>query len=244
MRNYLDLLFKYFKKKIDYSINYYSKNVVLPNQNRKLSQFKTYPRFNEILLPANDDLDNDYIKLLKKRRSRRVFSNKKISLIEIGNLLKYSFGIYKNNRRYYPSGGALYPLECYLIALNSDLKKGVYHYFPLNNSLEFLWNLNEKMTKKLNFLMKFFNFKRPALIIIITSLFKRSAIKYGELATLFSLIESGHVGQNIYLLCEMLNIGCCAIGFSNNSIFEEILDINIEDEVICYSFVLGKNYEK
>ena len=244
MKNYLNFLFKYFKKKTDYTLDYYTNDYVLVNKNIKpISKFKTYPRFSEVFLP-NKELDSYYIQLLKKRRSKRIFSNKKISLIEISSLLKYSFGLSDKNKRYYPSAGALYPLECYLISLNSDLDKGVYHYFPLNHSLEFLWVLDEKKYKKIMFLLKFFNFLKPGVILIITSFFKRSAVKYGDLAAVFSLIESGHVGQNIYLLSEMLNLGCCALGFTNNSIFEEIIDIDNENEVICYGFVLGKLNER
>jgi SagB-type dehydrogenase family enzyme len=237
-----DWLFNNFKKKSDIIINYHNKNNKPINLNlKKISKFKSYPRFLEIFL-STKEIDNYYIKLLKHRRSRRTFAeDKKISFFEISFLLKYSFGLSNDNKkRFYPSAGALYPLECYLLSLNSELRRGVYHYFPLNHSLEFLWPINKKDNKKIKFLMKFLNFKNPGLILLITSFFKRNAVKYGDLSSYFSLIESGHVGQNIYLLSEMINLGCCAIGLANNSIFEDILDISDENETICYGFVLGK----
>jgi SagB-type dehydrogenase family enzyme len=212
----------------------------------KESYYKAYPRFDEIKLPQKLLLKQvSFDEILSKRKSNRVFSNEKITTSLLGTLLKYGAGLNPNHQtpfahRYYPSGGGRYPLEVYVVLLNGQLESGVYHYYPPNHSLEFLLPI-----KRLDYKSAFtpFNQKwtqKAGIILLITSVFKRSSIKYGENAYRFSLLEAGHMGQNISLLSAPLGLNCCAVAGYSSTYFEDLLGIDGVNESILYSFAIGK----
>lgn len=142
-------------------------------------------------------------------------------------------------RRPYPSAGAKYPLEIYLLVLkNSDLKKGLYHYNVLEHSLDVLVATitlddiqNIWMTQKW--------FKKASIIVIITMIPDRTTRKYGNKGLEFCLLEAGHLGQNIALYCEHLGIGCSSIGEFKKEKLIELLDINPDEEQPVYYLGLG-----
>ncbi|PJC45591.1 hypothetical protein CO037_00750, partial [Candidatus Pacearchaeota archaeon CG_4_9_14_0_2_um_filter_30_8] len=62
--------------------------------------------------------------------------------------------------------------------------------------------------------------------------------KYGLRAYPYSLIEAGHIGQNILLASSEIAIGACPVsGFVDKKV-KEILDL-IENEIPIYSISLG-----
>ena len=66
----------------------------------------------------------------------------------------------------------------------------------------------------------------------------RSAVKYGLRAYPYSLIEAGHIGQNICLKCAELGVGCCPVsGFVDEEIVK-LLDLT-EYELPVYSISIG-----
>src|SRR6056297_4358774 len=77
------------------------------------------------------------------RKSRRKFSDESLSLAELTYLLWATQGVRKKTDkitlRTVPSGGARHPLETYIFVQRVDgLKPGLYHYLPLDHSLELL----------------------------------------------------------------------------------------------------------
>ncbi|MEM4714245.1 MAG: SagB/ThcOx family dehydrogenase [Candidatus Nanoarchaeia archaeon] len=180
-----------------------------------------------------------FTKTLIHRRSRRKFSFRKLSINELSALLYFTAGIKEDGSRFYPSGGGRYPLELYLISLETELKKGLYHYYPPNHVLEKLIEI-----KELNFENIFTPYnqtwvKNAAIIFLVTAIFNRSAIKYGERAYRLILIEAGHIGQNFYLVSEALGLNCCAIAGINDVYIEKMLDIDGVKESLIYACALG-----
>jgi SagB-type dehydrogenase family enzyme len=51
-----------------------------------------------------------------------------------------------------------------------------------------------------------------SLIILITAVFERSTIKYGDRGYRFALLEAGHVAQNINLVANALGLGSINLG--------------------------------
>lgn len=211
-------------------------------KNWKTVYFKGYPRLDEIILPKPALSTKVSLKeALLKRKSTRIFSNKPLSINTLGALLFYCAGM-KNNKspfygRFYPSGGARYPLEVYIVSLNTGLPKAIYHYYLKNHSLEKLLTF-----KKINFSKYFINqklFSRAACIIIITAVFKRNTIKYGDRGYRLVLLEAGHLAQNFYLLSTALNVACCALdGYADNEV-NKLLDIDGVTESVVYALALG-----
>lgn len=208
--------------------------------------FKEYPRFDVIKLPRKFSKSKMNIeKSIEKRRSRRNFNGKPVSLRELSKLLYYSSGItfwdkdLNKTRRAYPSGGARYPLEVYLLVLKgSGIKQGLYHYNVKRHALEEL--LQGNYNKEFYYLYKGQGIKGISAVFIITSIISRSSVKYGELAKTFELLEAGHVGENIYLLSESMGLGCCAIGWYDKKGLNKLLDVDGEYESVVHLVAVGK----
>ena len=105
----------------------------------------------------------------------------------------------------------------------------------MDNSLEQV--LSKDLNQDIN---KFFggSITNPAGGIILTSSIRRSETKYGIHAYRFSMIEAGHIGQNISLIASNINIGCCMLGGFENDFITNLLDLP-EEEIPVYSIALG-----
>jgi len=208
--------------------------------------FKTYPRLdrinlNDIELPANK-----LTEILRKRRSTRQFSGLSVSKDELFYLLFSSCGLisFKKNvdetRRPYPSAGARYPLEVYPLILHCEgIKRGLYHYNVKENYLELL--LDKDLSK---WLIKSTGGEKwitnAAVVFIITGVFDRTRIKYGDRGYRYALIEAGHLGQNICLLATELNLGNCPLGGYIDERVNKLLDIDLQKESVLYLIAVGK----
>jgi len=213
----------------------------------KTTYYKTYARLPKINL-KHQEKNFDLFEAIRKRSSKREMSPNKLNLDELSLLLKYSCGITRRNkegdgRRAYPSGGARYPLEIYglLISPGRGLQPGFFHYNVANHQLEML--RQKKITKKDLEQIAVYEFVEDAsLIIFLTAVFWRTQNKYRQRGYRFVLIEAGHIGQNIHLVTEALNLKCCALGgfrISDEQI-EKLLGLDGVIESLVYTLVIGK----
>ncbi|MCL5730184.1 MAG: SagB/ThcOx family dehydrogenase [Candidatus Pacearchaeota archaeon] len=203
--------------------------------------YKTYPRFPKVSLskikPAGE-----LQRLLEKRKSFRDFVDCPISINRFERLLYFSLGIKENQeevqkKRFYPSAGARFPIEPYIIVNNiQNLERGVYHYSAKNNELEVMLKKDLRMDSSSFFGDDIAN-KNPN-FIVLTGVMSRTEVKYGINAYRFALLEAGHIGQNLYLLAEKEGLGCCAIGGFDNDSLSKLLDLT-EDEIPLYSLAIG-----
>ncbi len=211
----------------------------------KVIELKSYPRLQQIILPEPDKLDFSLGRSIVSRRSERQFVQKPISLRQLSNLLFYSAGIiekvgadWNKSRRAYPSGGARYPLEIYpVIFKGEDVEKGIYHYNVKKHGLEkllggdyrgeFLKIIGQEMINEANFLL------------LISAVFHRTIAKYKDRGYRLVLIEAGHLGQNISLVSNAIDLKTCALGGFLDDKCGELLDIDNDDESIIYVFACG-----
>lgn len=207
--------------------------------------FKTYPRL-EILKLNPKILKKGIGNIMIKRRSVRKYSKLPILKRDLEYLLYASGGLINNNyninksKRPYPSAGARYPLEIYPLVFNClGIEKGLYHYNLKQNSLESL--LKEDLR---SWLFKVTGgekwVKNVGITFIITGVFDRTRIKYGDRGYRYILIETGHLAQNIMLLATELGLGSCAIGGYIDNEVDKLLDINIQNENTLYLITIGK----
>lgn len=204
--------------------------------------FKSYPRMKKIDMDRFED-KGEFCRLLNGRESTREFNDSPIPFEKLNKILFYSFGIKnpevssEHTRRFYPSAGARYPIEAYLLNNNvEELNKGLYHYNCKSNELESLLEKDLSLESSQIFGEAY---KGNPNFIVINGVISRTEVKYGINAYRFALIESGHIGQNISLLAQKENLGCCALGGFDNDKLSKLLDINQEDEIPLYVFSLG-----
>ena len=201
---------------------------------------KSYPRLPSVKLPEVDRGNNEFEALLEHRGSHRNFSDSPLSLEEISKVIGACRIVdtkRKPEMRTYPSGGARFPVELYLVSYNvHGLKHGAYHYNIDENSLELL--LEQDLTVSRRELISPY-LENPAATIIFTSVIARSEVKYGLRAYPYSLIEAGHMGQNLQLAASEIGVGSCPVsGFVDDTV-KKILDLT-EDEIPIYSISIGK----
>jgi SagB-type dehydrogenase family enzyme len=173
---------------------------------------------------------------LNQRRSVRDYKRGPLSLEQISQLLWAASG--KNlYRRTFPSAGATYPLETYLVVGEVEgLEPGVYHYSSSRHSLEM--TKEQDVRKKLS---------RPALgqamieeaqvSIIIAADYDRTTGHYGQRGIRYVHMEVGHVGQNVSLQAISLSLGTVMIGAFRDKEVQEVLGIKEEP---LYIIPVGK----
>lgn len=208
--------------------------------------FKLYPRLKQLPLKYFSSDTNILLKTIRNRRSERQFKSYQITNSELAKLLLFSAGIitkqnsdWDQSRRAYPSAGARYPLETYLIILHAkDLNPGLYHYNIKQHSLELL--LDSQLSNKIVQITGQEWVKNASMIVVVTVILGRSQIKYGERAYRYCLLEAGHLAQNMYLLCSLLKLKCCAIGGFIDKKINTLLDIDEGNEPAIYMIAVGK----
>jgi len=211
----------------------------------KTIYYKTYPRLPKVVL-GEIEIKKDIIDCLKTRRSRRDFKKGSITKDELGTLLKYSCGemgrpINQTRGRAQPSGGGRFPIETYSIVLrpSGDMPAGLYHYDVRNHALDVLWQ-RDFDERDCHSLFTYPWVKDATIGIVMTSVFWRNQNKYGERGYRYILLEAGHIGQNIYLVCEALGLKCCALGGTYDENLEKLIDIDGVTESVVYAIALGK----
>lgn len=201
---------------------------------------KAYPRFNSIKIVEIEKEESEFENLIDYRESFRLFSNRPLCFRDLSKIIG-SCRIVNLDRepekRTYPSGGARFPVELYYLSYNTEgLENGAYHYSFKEKSLEQV--LKRDFTRKDQRMIISPYLDNPAGTIIFTSVLSRSEIKYGLRAYPYSLIEAGHMGQNILLASSEIGIGACPVsGFVDKKVIE-ILDLT-ENEIPIYSISLG-----
>lgn len=207
--------------------------------------YKAYPRLPSIALPETC-LSADLGETIFHRSSGREFTDGPLSIEQMSQLLKYSCGTTEvapngqSMRRAQASGGARYPIEVYPLVIRGGdgLAPGLYHYNVKLHALEQLWD--KQFTR--DELRECFAYEWTAdasVVFLMTAVFWRNQIKYGERGYRYILIEAGHIGQNIYLVSEALGLKCVALGGTKDEMLEVMLDIDGVNESLVYTVAIG-----
>jgi len=234
------------------SINYLSKKIIpyekWPENWRKIF-YKEYPRFDSIKIEESNIkmLKNPLSRIILKRRSDRNFiKSSTLKLSDIKTIIALSAGVNSTNPenglslRSWPSAGARYPLELYI--LNNKIKgleKYSYHYNVKRNSLEKLFPI-ENVSDFFAEISGQEWTKNAACMIAVSSVFGRNRVKYADRGYRYSLIDCGHLGQNILLICTALDLKSCPIGGFLDSRLNESLDLDGKNEAVIYLIAIGR----
>jgi SagB-type dehydrogenase family enzyme len=163
---------------------------------------------------------------LQNRRSTKLFANRSLDLAQISQLLWAADGI--NNpqgKRTAPSGKATYPMDLYLVAGErgvTGLAPGLYHYNVADHALEPVaqGEFRPAVAKACN--SQVWMGEAPV-IFVISGDYKRSEVKNGDKATLFTHVEAGLIAQNLFLQVEALGLGAGIAGGMNDKALAQAL---------------------
>lgn len=198
--------------------------------------------------------NNDFLNLINARTSKRKYSEESLTQYELAFLLWSTQGIKsvvgkerKATFRTVPSAGARHPFEIYLI-INKvvGLQPGLYHYMAMEHQLEYLGpieNQEEQVSKAFGGQ----NFFANAPVGFVWSVIPyRTEWRYTTHAQKYALIDVGHVCENLYLACEAIECGACAIGAYNQPVADQLLGLDPspstdkEAEFVVYAAAVGK----
>ncbi len=238
-----DFLKDTVRKKTDFSKTDQNKDVPPPPVQKPVPEDATL-----IELPEVDSLtiDTSLVTAISNRKSRRSFSDQSISLDELSFLLWSTQGVRQklgpgHAYRVVPSAGCRHALETYIAAIKiKDLKKAIYRYLPLEHKLVKVAeheNLEEKLTKgALN--QPFVG--NCAVTFIWTTIPYRMEWRYGDASYKVIALDAGHVCQNLYLACEAIGCGTCAVAAYDQELIDKLLGVDGDDEFTVYMSPVGK----
>src|SRR5208283_4954118 len=219
-----------------------AKRKPLPSRRRKYSAAKRL----KLSIPGRA---GEFDRVLQERRTWREFSRKPLDLRRLQTLLWLSFGVQgwakipgvgRLPLKTSPSGGALHPLEAYVLIRNvTGIGPGIYHYDDEGHSLELLRaGCSRAEVKK--FLAGQDWFCGSAFVVFLTAVFQRSQWKYEHpRAYRVVLAEAGHVCQTFCLTATWLGLApFCTMALADTKI-ERALGADGIIESVVYGMGAG-----
>lgn len=183
------------------------------------------------------------IDAIRGRRSRRKYAEGPLSLEEISFLLWATQGVRQRGDvrsfRTVPSGGSRHGLETYLYTARVDgLEEGLYRYQPLDHVLCRLRS-GGGMREELNAALhgQFWN---GAAVFAWTAVPYRMEWRYTVASHKILALDAGHVCQNLYLACESIGCGTCAIGAYDQGKMDAFLGVDGNEELAVYAAPVGR----
>lgn len=180
------------------------------------------------------------------RQSRRQFTSVPLSLDETAFLLWATQGVRAVLHeaavlRTVPSAGCRHSFETYCAVQRVDgLDSGIYRYLPLDHSLVHVRDV-ENLPERLSAATHGQEFAgRSAVTFLWTAIPERTEWRYAEASYKVIALDAGHVCQNLYLACEAIGTGTCAIAAYNQTLVDELLEVDGYDEFVIYLAPVGK----
>lgn len=206
--------------------------------------FKVYSLMDLAELPPPGE-PNELERLIAARRSTRRYTGEALTREELSRLLLYTYGkpVAGRGQRPVASGGALYPLELYVVPLNVEgLERGwVYHYNADQHKLDIVRREDRwEEFRRAVWLDDMEDVNKISALLIVTAVFARCTTKYLDRGYRLVLMEAGEVGHNLALLAASHGLGACLLGGFLDDQLSKLLDIDGLDEAPLLPVVLGR----
>lgn len=210
-----------------------------------IAEIPVKPMTQMIDLPQPDlDGNMSLEKAMYSRRSRRTFSQDQVTMQELSQILWSAQGITdESGHRTAPSGKSAYPFTVYIVVRNvEDLDPGLYQYLPEEHQLGLLGlaNAGDLLTSA-----GVQQGAQDAPIVLLPT------ASYGKMKAVFpdndpvpnTLLEAGHIGQNVYLQVEAMGMSTVVMGGFNAVKVGEVLNLDPAEDVI-YLIPVGHRSEE
>lgn len=183
---------------------------------------------------------------IANRESHRRFTDEPLSLDELAFLLWATQGVRKVIHeaavlRTVPSAGCRHPFETYLAVLRVEgLENGIYRYLPLDHSLVVVKAV-DTLAGHLTAATRGQSFAgQSAVTLLWTALPERTEWRYAEASYKVIALDAGHVCQNLYIACEAIGAGTCAIAAYDQTLADVLLGVDGDEEFCIYIAPVGK----
>ena len=200
------------------------------------------------LLPLGepDELAAPLGRTIHARRSARAFGREPLTQGHLAALLEAGYGVTgvlhdddgrEQALRAAPSGGALYPLDTYAAVRRVDgIDPGVYRFDPLERGLEDIGVEPDAIVETTAYPELV---EEAALSVVLAATFWRSRFKYGQRAYRFTLLEAGHVSQNLLLAATALSLAAVPLGGFYDRRLDEALGLDGVNRSAIYLVCIG-----
>jgi SagB-type dehydrogenase family enzyme len=214
---------------------------------------KRYRKAQQVRLPA-PKIDSEFPRVLLSRRTWRQFSKRPVTLSVLANLLGLTWGVQGWIKippfgsvavKTSPSGGALHPVEAYVLARHVDgLRAGMYHYNATDHRLELL-RRGATARDITRYLANQWWYCGASFVVFMTAVFSRTQWKYDYARAYRAvLMEAGHLCQTFCLTATWLNLApFCTMAFADSKI-EKALRLDGISESVLYVAGAGMRPEK
>lgn len=203
-----------------------------------------------ITLPGTDAFDRfasvTVLQALRRRQSHRHFLDGALALDELAFLLWATQGVRRQLGRgvvfrTVPSAGNRHPFETYLYVRKVDgLGEGIYRYLPLEHEL-LVVNLATGLSGSVTAACLGQSFAgQSAATFVWTVIPRRTEWRYGLASHKVIALDAGHVCQNLYLACEAIDAGVCAVAAYDQEALDGLLGVDGTEEFAMYVAPVGK----
>ncbi len=188
----------------------------------------------------------DLLAAIGDRQSHRSFMKEPLSLEELSMLLWTTQGIrgpiaLGSAFRTVPSAGCRHAFETYIgVQRVEGLTAGFYRYLPLEHELLLEFHEEDATEKIAEAAFGQACLARAAVVFIWTTIPYRMEWRYGTAAHRVIALDAGHVCQNLYLACEAIEAGACAIAAYDQQQMDQLLRVDGQDEFAIYLAPVGK----
>lgn len=208
---------------------------------------KEFPRTQRLALNESDGaLTGTLAESLLLRRADREPTTAALSSAELSALLRWTFAAdvavdddgVRNLRRFYPSAGARFPIEAYVLALRCEgVERGVYHVAVPPTHLEQVpgRRLDDACLRRA-FGYQWIQDARA--VVVLAAVLERSAAKYGTRAYRYCMLEAGHAMQTLCLVASHLGVRACPVGGFADFELGELIRTTDPTELPLYAGVL------
>jgi oxazoline/thiazoline dehydrogenase len=191
---------------------------------------------------------------MERRRSRREWADRPLSLDELGGFLYRVFRVrrtqpgdpadprgYERTLRPIPSGGAMHDLEVYVAAGRiAELDRGLFHYHPVRHTCTAVAGAGHAVSTILTIAMAGAGCAaEPPAVVVLAARFGRLTWKYEGLAYAATLKNVGVAIEAMYLTATAMNLAGCALGGGDSASFALATGIKPYVESPVGEFMLG-----
>ncbi|APU15647.1 SagB-type dehydrogenase domain [Actinoalloteichus sp. GBA129-24] len=212
--------------------------------------FKSYPDAPRVYLPRLPRrIDDDFVDVLTRRRTHRVFTGEQVSLADFATALYYTFApmqLYDAGDlgtlmlRTSPCGGARHELEGYVGVFDvQGVAPGLYHYNAESHALELIdADFDRDRLHRLTYESEMCT--PSAFVCFVTAVFERTMYKYRHpRAYRVTLLSAGHLGQTFVLTSTALGLGAWQTAAFRDDELDAALGVDGFAEGVLYMFGAG-----
>ncbi|MFP3998862.1 MAG: SagB/ThcOx family dehydrogenase [Desulfobacterales bacterium] len=245
MQDFKYFLKDYIRREVDFSSTAQSRGIAPPPLEKPAPE-----NAEKISLPGSRQWKTvkpvHVAEAIAKRRSRRTATKGDLLLSELSFLLWTTQGIREKQGLYHalrtvPSAGCRHSFETYIACFRvTGLEKAIYRYLPVSHELvkESAMDNLEKVVTRMALGQSFAG--KSAATFIWTTVTARMEWRYAKASYKVIALDAGHVCQNLYLACEAINCGTCAIAAYDQHYSDTVLGVDGEEEFTIYMAPVSK----